>query len=75
MNLTEQYLSRPVRQLLGFPSRVLYCTPADAADYRRRSYACSLTKEFIKNQRELSAPASQIAASGLLHFRHLRTFC
>ena len=32
MNLTEQYPSRRVRQLLGFPRSLLYRTPADAAD-------------------------------------------
>ena len=34
MNLTEQYPSRRVRQLLGFPRSLLYRTPADAADLR-----------------------------------------
>jgi hypothetical protein len=34
MNLTEQYPSRRVRQLLGFPRSLLYRTPADSADLR-----------------------------------------
>ena len=34
MNLTEQYPSRRVRQLLGFPRSLLYRTPADASDLR-----------------------------------------
>jgi hypothetical protein len=34
MNLSEQYPSRRVRQLLGFPRSLLYRTPADAADLR-----------------------------------------
>jgi hypothetical protein len=34
MNLTEQYPSRLVRHLLGFPRSLLYRTPADAADLR-----------------------------------------
>ena len=34
MNLPEQYPSRLVRPLLGFPRSLLYSTPADAADLR-----------------------------------------
>ena len=34
MNLTEQYPSRRVRQLLGFPRSLLFRTPADEADLR-----------------------------------------
>ena len=34
MNLTEQYPSRRVRHLLGFPRSLLYRTPADASDLR-----------------------------------------
>jgi hypothetical protein len=34
MNLTEQYPSRRVGQLLGFPRSLLYRTPAEAADLR-----------------------------------------
>ncbi len=34
MNLTEQYSSRLVHHLLGFPRNLLYRTPADAADLR-----------------------------------------
>jgi hypothetical protein len=34
MNSTEQYPSRLVRHLLGFPRSLIYRTPADAADLR-----------------------------------------
>src|SRR5262245_2548611 len=75
MNLTEQYPSRLARQLLGFPRSLLFRTPPTRPTYGRRCCACSLTKEYITNQPEVPAPASQIAAPGLLHFRYRRTFC
>jgi hypothetical protein len=59
MNLTEQYPSRRVRHLLGFPRSLLYRTPADAADPRAALLRLFADEEYITNQRELPAPASQ----------------
>ena len=75
MNLTEPYPSRRVRQLLGLPPDCCSAPQPMRPTYGRCCCACSLTGEFITNQRELLGPASQIAAPGLLHFRHRRTFC
>ena len=75
MNVPERYLSRRFRQLLGLPRSLLFRTPADAADLRAALLRLFADEEYITNQRELPAPASQIAAPGLLHFRHRRTLC
>jgi hypothetical protein len=66
MNLTEQYPSRRVRHLLGFPRSLLYRTPTDAADLR-----AALLRLFAD---ERVYPKSTRAASAGQPNRHPRAF-
>ena len=75
MNLTEQYPSRRVRQLLGFPRSLLFRTPADEADLRPVLLRLFADEKFYHESTQAASAGQPNRRSGVLHFRHRRTFC
>jgi hypothetical protein len=75
MNLTEPYPGRRVRQLLDLPRSLLFRTPADEADLRPVLLRLFAEGRVYHKSTRVARAGQPNRRSGLLHFRHRRTFC
>ena len=75
MNLTDQCPGLRVRQLLGPPRSLLFRTPADEADLLPVLLRLFADKRFYHESTRAASAGQPNRRSGVLHFRHRRTFC